>query len=315
MQSPRHIPLLFEDPYLARHMPLLPGAAKRPDSPHPHDQDLNVSVPDFNFSTPSRSRNGRHTASSSRTSVYIPDFGGRFVLEPSARSQFSSPTSFASKTPSDATEIFPIGPQWPRNVRLVLRVSVILWSAAILGLMAHTLSAYLQTRELSISTQAGIVRIWPRTAKVFPLYFLLGVSAVAVVVSIASLVYSFRRYEPMTLSLADKVGIATSIVVLIAWIASLVLFRQSGVSDKMSLGRWACYYRKAEVKSRIDFGLVCDEQTAAQYIGLAIVIAEVVFLLTFAIATYLTRNMPINVPVIRNSAGRWTCASQDSWPV
>lgn len=115
------------------------------------------------------------------------------------------------------------------NLRTTLRVVSLIFSAAIVGILAYALSRYQSTREVrepTGGTSGQLYDVWPRALKLRPTYALLGAGAIGTVVSATIVLALFsKRVRWMTSKASNVITLVVSIVCTGLFVAVAVYYK------------------------------------------------------------------------------------------
>lgn len=150
-------------------------------------------------------------------------------------------------------------PIWPRVLTAGLHIVVVLSTAIIIGLLAHTFSDYTRTRGIRFG---GSNNSWPADLDLHPAVIYLTVASISL---LASLVWAFLTIcylRRPTFSSAEMASVMLSLVLLVLWIAADLLEAQSEQTPKRSLLSWACRRGSSPTNVIVRYGSICAEQVS-----------------------------------------------------
>lgn len=115
------------------------------------------------------------------------------------------------------------------NLRTTLRVVSLIFSAAIVGILAYATSRYLSTRDVrepTGGTSGQQYDVWPRNLQLKPTYALLGAGAIGTVVSALIVIALFsKRVRWMTSKASNFITLIVSIVCTALFVAVAVYYK------------------------------------------------------------------------------------------
>ena len=148
-------------------------------------------------------------------------------------------------------------PLWPRILTAGLHIFVVLATAAMIGLLAHTLSGYSGTRGINF---AGVNSSWPADLDLHPAVIFLVVASISLLVSLVWAFLTLFRLKRPSFSFAEMASVMLSLALLILWIAADFLEIQSELTPKRSLLSWACRRGSSPANVLVRYGSICKEQ-------------------------------------------------------
>ena len=148
-------------------------------------------------------------------------------------------------------------PLWPRMLTASLHSFVICATAAVIGLLGHTLVGYSGTTGINFG---GSVLSWPNDIDLHPTDFFLTVSAITLVVSAIGLYFTLVRLKHSSFTFIEMVLALSSILILILWIAADFLETHSEKTPKKSLLAWACRRVSSPTNILVSYASICQEQ-------------------------------------------------------
>jgi hypothetical protein len=182
--------------------------------------------------------------------------GRLFVHAKSPRSRSPSLAPFILKPDREVETASPT-PRWPRIVRLALRVITLITSPVIVGLLVHSIRVYYRTRDINFSGTDGS---WPSSTNLAPAHFLIAVASISIVMSLMALLQCLRKQPLASISTWDVVSISFSLILVVLWIASSVVFEKNGQAGENSLVSWSCDRKHSPGNHLISYGVICGEQ-------------------------------------------------------
>ncbi len=226
--------------------------------------DSSFSISQFDYSNPSYGAESEYNSYDANYRVEMTHVQERDLLElPSrshGRSRSTSPVDFSSRAPPTmAIELTSNAPRWPGVVRLVLRMLIMLSSAAIVGLLAHSLSIYYKTRNMNFS---GNEPAWPKSLYLLPSNLLAGVAVASLNCSIVILIQSLRQKFSAPITTGDKSAVAFAIFFIAAWTVAAVVFKRFQEPDKANMAWHACLRKGGATAKLANFDMVCQEQVS-----------------------------------------------------
>ena len=147
--------------------------------------------------------------------------------------------------------------RWPSISGLILHTLVLLFSFSIIGLIFHSKMLYSGSRDIHFS---GINISWPKDIDLFPVEFVLVLTAVSVVHSFLSITQHCRRFNSTPIGVIDMSLAGFSLLLFGAWIAGIVLLARTENSPSSTLRQWACRRKDSPSNILVDYASVCREQ-------------------------------------------------------
>lgn len=148
-------------------------------------------------------------------------------------------------------------PLWPRILTASLHILVVLSTAAIIGLLAHTLTGYSGSRGIKFG---GNNISWPSDLDLHPAVFLLVIASISMLNSLVWTGFTLFRLKRPSFSPAEVASIMLSLGLLILWLAADFLETRSEHTPKKSLLSWACRRESSPTNVLVRYGSICEEQ-------------------------------------------------------
>ncbi|OCK76017.1 hypothetical protein K432DRAFT_307314 [Lepidopterella palustris CBS 459.81] len=190
--------------------------------------------------------------------------------------------------------IRPHRPQWLSVIQFCLRISILILTAAVVGLLAHTLDIYHGT---SGDTMAGQVPTWwPTKVNLTPSYILFSVGFANFCGSVVVLAFTIRKQFAMPMRWWNMFRVCTGIFAVVAWAVGLTAFRILEKGGDGSLEYYACKVQGDAGHGQHDYRMVCKEQNASFYIALASGIVDTLLTVTLAINAFGSKKLTPNDP-------------------
>lgn len=148
-------------------------------------------------------------------------------------------------------------PLWPKVLTATLQFFVGFSTIAIIGLLAHTLSGYSETRGIKFG---GANHSWPADLDLHPAVLFLVIASVSLLASMAGALLALLRVKSSSFSSAEIASVIVSLVLLVLWIAVNFVEGQSERKPKRSLLCWACRRERSPTNVLVRYGSICAEQ-------------------------------------------------------
>jgi len=146
---------------------------------------------------------------------------------------------------------------WPRFLTAGLHGVVVLSTATIIGLLAHTFSDYSRTRGINFG---GSNNSWPADIDLHPAVIYLIIASISLLASSVWSCLTIYYLRRPSFSSAEMASVMLSLVLLILWIAADSIEGQSELTPKRSLLSWACRRGSSPTNVLIRYGSICAEQ-------------------------------------------------------
>lgn len=196
-------------------------------------------------------------------------------------------------------------PKWPRYAAMSLHLLVMSSSIAIIVLVAHSLRAFFNTRNIKFG---GTNASWPKDLNLQPAYFFLAIASISLAVSLGSSLYSFLRRNSLTFSIIDAVSAVGTVLLMVLWITGDVLQYQSEKTPKRDVLSWSCRRSESPTNSLVGYASICTQQAspriskilltltdysqeAIKYLAIFITVLEVLLLTCLAGTYHIARNI------------------------
>lgn len=218
------------------------------------------------YNNPSYGTESGHTSYNPSFRIEVTHIQEKDLLEPPTRGQAwsrsPSPAGYGFNRRLEQNNIPFDGSRWMGILRFTLRLLILVASAAIIGLLTHSMSVYFCTQTINFS---GVEAAWPTQVNLFPSHFLLVVGVISLASSFVTLVQSFWHRVAVPIPLGDKFAIVLSGILIGLWIASAFVFEGYKKPDKASLVWWACYREGGPADQLVGYDLVCAEHVRFPY--------------------------------------------------
>lgn len=148
---------------------------------------------------------------------------------------------------------------WPRLLTSGLHGVVVLSTATIIGLLAHTFSGYSKTRGISFG---GSNNSWPADLDLHPAVIYLIIASISLLASSVWSCLTIYYLRRPSFSSAEMASVMLSLVLLLLWIVADSIEGQSELTPKKSLLSWACRRGSSPTNVLVRYGSICAEQVS-----------------------------------------------------
>lgn len=148
---------------------------------------------------------------------------------------------------------------WPRIMTAGLHGVIVLSTATIIGLLAHTFSDYSTTRGINFG---GSNASWPADLDLHPAVIYLIVSSISLLASLVWSCLTIYYLRRPSFSTTEMASVMLSLVLLMLWIAAESVEGLSELTPKRSLLSWACRRGSSPTNVLVRYGSICAEQVS-----------------------------------------------------
>ena len=215
------------------------------------------------YDQPSDGEESRRTPNTPSFHIEVTHIRERDLLSPPLPgrrwSESSVTTDCASKKPWKGNGARSDGPRWPGIIRSLLRLVIILESAAVLGLVTHSTSIYLDTRTVLFSDGRPA---WSTEVNLFPARFLQVVASLSLATCLLTVTHQLWRRVTTVTPVGDQMALVSSGLMAGLWVASVAITRQHDHRNDAKLAGWACYRAGRPINQIVNYNLICAEQVS-----------------------------------------------------
>ncbi|KAF2808419.1 uncharacterized protein BDZ99DRAFT_464301 [Mytilinidion resinicola] len=182
----------------------------------------------------------------------------------------------------------PLNLTWHSTLRFVLRIITIALSAAVAGLLAHTLSV-LGNTNTNVST-GQFPSTWPSHTDATATYLLFSIAFVNFLFAVTILICSIKKQFRTSMGARDRFRVGMGAYIVIAWATACTVYKALDADSSTSLGHFACMNVNAIGTGRKQYRTVCREQNVSFYISIVTGVLEILVLASYIVNAYATKS-------------------------